>query len=63
MRVIHRTGESTMAELVTARASEGGLDEFESLLAKLSGRFINVAPKTLVAGWREYCARARGTRA
>jgi hypothetical protein len=52
-----------MAELVTARASEGGLDEFESLLAKLSGRFINVAPKTLVAGWREYCTRARGTRA
>ena len=35
-----------MAELVVATASDG-LDEFESLLAQLSGRFINVAPEAI----------------
>jgi transcriptional regulator with GAF, ATPase, and Fis domain len=36
-----------MAEMATATASGVGLDEFESLLASLSGRFINVAPEAV----------------
>ena len=33
-----------MTEVVTATASAGGVDEFESLLATLSSGFVNIAP-------------------